>query len=178
MQYFDVSVWRQRAWDRFKRAARSKRRPAIGAEEQWVRDASYIEKLAVVVDWCEARLLAVVFGRRPSGVYDPNAKEIRLACRASPEKQLYYLLHECGHHLIGMKEHHERFGMGYPQTDPEITRTFTHKLACLEEEFEAWHRGRKLARRLGLGIDEDEFDKLRRQCLKTYLSWANSRSVY
>lgn len=180
MQCFDAEVWRQRAWDRFRRAvrAKSKRRPAIGAEAQWVRDAKYIEKLKIVVDWCEARQLLVIFGRRQNGVYDANTKEIRLACRASPEKQLYYLLHECGHHLIGMKEHHERFGMGYPQTDPEVTRTYVHKLACLEEEFEAWHRGRKLARRLSLDIDEEEFDKLRLECLRSYVSWAARRSVY
>ena len=84
-----------------------------------------------------------------------------------------YLLHECGHHLIGMKEHHERFGQGYPLgNDPAVAKTKAHKVACLEEEFEAWHRGWKLARRLGLAITRSDFDELRIECLKSYIDWA------
>ena len=71
-----------------------------------------------------------------------------------------------------MKEHHERFGMGYPmQGDAQVVKTTHHKVACLEEEFEAWHRGWKLAKRLGLAISRREYDDLRIECLKSYVDW-------
>ena len=61
--------------------------------------------------------------------------------------------------------------MGYGQTDAAITRTFQHRLACLEEEIEAWHRGRNLAKKLKLRIDEDIIDFIRVDCLKSYIKW-------
>ena len=81
------------------------------------------------------------------------------------------LLHECGHHLIGVNDDHDRFGMGYPQSDPEITKTFHHRVSCLEEEMEAWHRGWKLAKRLNLTVDRDVFDAMRLKCIRSYIKW-------
>lgn len=175
MTSFDKSVWRQKAWNRFQRLVREEttRPPARGAETQWARDVIYIEKLSSIVGWCEARALSVSFAKRPNGVYDPSGKEIVISARASPEKQAHFLLHECGHHLIGMKEHHERFGMGYPQTDPQKKKTIHHRISCLEEELEAWHRGWKLSKRLKIGIDRTEFDRTRIDCIKTYIKWAS-----
>jgi hypothetical protein len=175
---FDKELWRKRSWDRFQRLVRkqTKKEPTRGAEAQWYRDMLYIEKLDSVVDWCASHGLEVSFAKKANGVYEPESKVITLSCRALPEKQLHYLLHECGHHLIGMKEHHERFGKGYPQgMNPEVMNTFIHRVACLEEEFEAWHRGWKLANRLGLDVDREEFDKTRMDCLKSYIKWAGSR---
>ncbi|HAN16499.1 MAG TPA: hypothetical protein DCP73_13260 [Chloroflexi bacterium] len=87
-----------------------------------------------------------------------------------------YMLHECGHHLIGMKEHHQRFGMGYPQTDPAVTRTFLHRVSCLEEELEAWHRGWKLSQRIGMSLNRDNFDRVRLECIRSYIKWTLQRS--
>lgn len=175
MQFFNLQVWRDLAWNRFQRGVRqgTKNAPRRGLEEQWFRDAIYIDKLSKLIDWCKSRKIEVVFGKRQNGVYYPDSKEIVITSRASPEKQLYYVLHECGHHLIGIKEHHGRFNMGYPQQDnKEIRRTFHHRVSCLEEELEAWHRGFKLAQRLKLDIDKEEFDNLRLECIRSYLKWA------
>jgi hypothetical protein len=173
MLFFDPAIWRDRAWKRFQRSVRKEkiRQPSRGAEEQWYRDALYIDKLQRLIKWCAYRKLEVVFGKRENGVYYPESKEMVITGRAAPEKQLHYILHECGHHLIGMKEQHERFGMGYPQQDAAITRTLLHRIACLEEEFEAWHRGWKLAKRLRLGVDREEFDKTRLDCVRSYVKW-------
>ena len=62
--------------------------------------------------------------------------------------------------------------MGYDQTDPCITRTFQHRLACLEEEMEAWQRGRNLAKKLKLRINDDVLELIRINCLKSYAKWA------
>jgi hypothetical protein len=175
VEAFSRDKLRNQAWQRFQRLIRkeTQRAPARGAEAQWYRDMLYIEKLAAVNSWCEARSMRIVFAKKSAGVYDPDSKVITLSGRASPERQLHYLLHECGHHLIGMEEHHERFGKGYPRSgEPRADNNYEHRMACLEEEFEAWHRGWRLAKRLRLEVDREEFDKTRLDCLKTYISWA------
>ena len=57
------------------------------------------------------------------------------------------------------------------QTEPNVKRTFHHRMSCLEEEIEAWHRGWKLAVRLGLSVTREEFDVVRLDCLKSYVRW-------
>ena len=62
--------------------------------------------------------------------------------------------------------------MGYPKgEDPVIGKLLTHKIAILEEECEAWERGRRLAKRLKLSLVWEEFDALRIECLKSYVLW-------
>ena len=175
---FDRDKLRTQAWNRFQRHVRhqTKRSPVRGAEAQWFRDMLYVEKLSTVVGWCASKGIQVLLAKKANGVYEPNSKIITLSCRAAPEKMLHYLLHECGHHLIGMEEHHERFGKGYPRGgDPKAELSFEHRLACLEEEAEAWHRGWKLARRLGIEAEREEFDRTRTDCLRSYVSWAAGR---
>lgn len=175
MRAFDANLWRARCWARFERAVRQGGSQAT-FERQWFLEVQAIDDMANLIEWCAARGIDVLFGKKQNGTYDWACKRIIIACHARPQRQLAYLLHECGHHLIGMKEHHERFGMGYPQTDPELRRTFLHKVSCLEEELEAWHRGWKLSRRLKLSLDRATFDAVRLECIKSYIKWSLQRS--
>lgn len=175
---FNRDKWRRLAWQRFQRSVRtpSKKTPARGGEAQWCRDVIYIDKLSTLIKWCAARRLTVRFAKREAGVYEPDAKTITVSCRAAPERQLHYILHEIGHHLIGCDAADERFGVGYPQlNNPEFNRKYIHKLACLEEEFEAWHRGWKLSKRLKLDLDREEFNITRLTCLKSYIGWTSRK---
>lgn len=174
MDVFSKDKLRTQAWQRFQRYVRKqiRRPPARGAEAQWFRDMLYIEKLDAVVMWCSSKGIQVILAKKANGVYEPDSKVVTLSCRASPEKMLHYLLHECGHHLIGMEEHHERFGKGYPRGgDPKAVNNYEHRLACLEEEMEAWTRGWRLSNRLRLEVDREEFDKTRIDCLRSYVEW-------
>jgi hypothetical protein len=137
-----------------------------------------IDKLAAVIDWCSSKNIKVRFGKSVGASYNAIEKTITMAGRTSPEKQLYMLLHECGHHLVGFDEDDERFGMGYPYVeDSKVNTTFHHRVACLEEEMEAWHRGWRLSKRLHLNLDRPAFDKVRLDCLRSYIKWANGRSL-
>ena len=168
---FDPAVWRERAWNRLCKFP-SRR----GVESRWAAEIVAIHDLDVLVEWCAAKGLEVAFGKKQNGVYDPSNKRITISSSALPGRQLAYLLHEAGHHLIGESEHHERFAMGYPRDeDPQVRRKFKHKLACLEEELEAWHRGWRLARRLALAINRDAFDEVREDCIRSYVKWAAKR---
>lgn len=177
---FNKQLWWDRAWDRFKRACRkgSSHKKRDLAEQQWFTDAACIDKLAIVIEWCESKSIKVNFGKTYGASYDAIDKTIKMAGRSRPEKQLYMLLHECGHHLIGFDEMDERFGMGYPFVeDPVVNTTFHHRIACLEEELEAWNRGWRLAKRLHLSLDRNAFDKVRLDCIRGYVKWANGRSL-
>lgn len=178
MAQFDPVLWRQRAWDRLRRAAKksAEGKPSPEQEAAWAADWAAIDDMSKVVDWCKIRCLTVEFNRvepGSAGVLDTGTNTITVSSRATAQKQLITLLHECGHYLLRDKANEDRFKMGYAMHhDETVTKTFAHKLACVEEEFEAWHRGWKLAQRLGLSLTRDAFDDLRLACLKSYIKWS------
>jgi hypothetical protein len=54
----------------------------------------------------------------------------------------------------------------------EVRKSFVHRVSIVDEEFEAWARGRKLARKLGVKINDDVFDELKAKFLRSYMLWA------
>ena len=178
MKEFDKKLWLERAGARLRRATRrgASSETKKVAEEKWLNDVGYIHRMDALIGWCSSKGISVSFGKKGGATYLTSEKTITMAGRMSPEKQFYYLLHECGHHLIGYTEEDERFGMGYPKhEDASVNTTFQHKMACLEEEIEAWNRGWKLAKRLNLNVDRESFDFVRLDCLRSYVKWANGR---
>lgn len=162
-----MDVWKARAAARFRRAE-STGKPDAAA--RFSRDIKHIDDLAIVIAWCERRKLEVLFGKRANGIIE--GKTVRINGRSAPEQQLYILIHECGHHLIGERERDERYGMGYNADEPNEKRTLLHRVDVVDEEFEAWDRGRKLAGRLGVKLDKEAFHRARASYLKTYMKWA------
>lgn len=133
-----------------------------------------VADLGTLIDWCRERGVDVRFGNMPSGTgatYFAEESYVKMSSRFSAEKQLYTLLHECGHMLIGDRRKHERYGMGHHQKDPNVRRTLHHRFDVLDEELEAWFRGMKLARRLKIRVNKETFHSHRLQCLKTYVKW-------
>ena len=118
--------------------------------------------------------------RSPGGLYNNEEKTIYINSRQSIEKQLYILLHECGHLLIDDRSEttEHRFKNGYYANDASVKRRFIHRCTILEEEFEAWHRGRKLAIKLGIKVNDDSFSDLKAKFLKSYMKWALSDPKY
>lgn len=172
---FDLDVWRYRV-DR-RRARLVERGYTEGyALERMSRELNAVKNLSTLVEWCGRRGLQVIFAKHENGTYDECACTITIAANASIEKQVFYLIHECGHHLISQHPGDpNRFLAGYNQIDSHVVRTFQHRLACLEEEMEAWQRGRNLAKKLNLKLDEEALEKLRVHCLRTYVNWASKK---
>ncbi len=172
MSLFDEEAAHDRSLRRFERAVRGGRNGRL-AENSWWGDHLSIRDIAAVVDWCAGKGLRVEFVKRANAVFDRNTMTISIASNVRPPRQLIYLLHECGHYMISTTAaKDDRFKMGYALGDGFTTeRGFPHKLACVEEEFEAWHRGWRLSRRLKLGIKREQFDAVRRTCLRTYMAW-------
>ena len=131
-----------------------------------------IDQITKLVDWCSTKRLDVVFARRANGLYERDKRRITVNGRLAPESQLFVLMHECGHHLIGRPSPEERFGTGYQAADPNVKRTTLHRVDVVDEELEAWARGLKLAKRLGVEVDLDRYNRTRSEYVKTYLKWA------
>lgn len=69
--------------------------------------------------------------------------------------------------------------MGWAQAfHPTIKRTVQHRLDILEEEFDAWNRGAKLATKLKLKIDKTAYGLMRAKCMKSYVMWAARSNNY
>jgi len=175
---FDLNFWKERVQKRYKSNIKKGYTPDY-AMAVYLVELANVKNLDKLVKWCTKRGLTVYFKRHENGTYDECFKSIMIAANASPIKQVVYLLHECGHHLIHQHPGEpNRFLMGYDQTDPHITCTFQHRLACLEEEMEAWQRGRNLAKKLKLRIDEDVLELMRINCLKSYIKWTVRKKDY
>ena len=176
MARFDPETWLERAIQRRDRAI-ARGVTDEQADTALVYERINISSLRVVVEWAEARTLTVNFTKEGDGKYSPSDKEITVSGRASPATQLHVILHECGHHLVGNDEKRERFGRGYANTDADNKKTLRHRLDVLEEEFEAWNRGKKLATRLGVPLDKMAYDRTRDRMLKSYADWVSKYRV-
>lgn len=160
-----------------KAAARYNRAPVArlhDAAQVFTEEIRAIDGLERVVRWAEKRGLSVSFLPK-GGVFFSAEKLITVSSRLSPREQLFTLLHECGHFLIGPRRNGERFGMGYAAGNiPRHRGSNLHRIDILDEEFEAWARGWKLGVKLGAvnNTDRKIFDQRRVQCLMTYAKWA------
>jgi len=172
---FDPLRWEKRVRSRHHK--RTKVAPPERRRDEDRRladDLRFIKGIEEVVSWCSFRRISVEFYKGCGGTYDSSDRTIRINSRQSIEKQLYVLLHECGHLLIDDRSETTgfRFRHGYHAPDSEIRRRFIYKCTIVEEELEAWHRGRKLAGKLGIKINDDVFSTLKATFIKSYMKWA------
>lgn len=96
-----------------------------------------------------------------------NVIEIDTSC--SDDKQVIHLLHELGHALIFDN------GSVYNFKDKRKYKkhNVAHKVFAVIEEAEAWRRGRELAIRLDIPIEDEVWEKSMVEALKKYINWAS-----
>lgn len=171
MKEFDAQLWRDRVVGRKNRAI-DNCYPVKGVETEYQRNLLAIADIEATNKWARARNVKIFFTRMTSGIYHIGLKMVSISSTMAPVSQSIVLLHELGHYLVGHDEDHDRFGQGYPQQNiPSSHHNFRHRLACVEEEMEAWARGWKLAKRLQLKCTRTEYDEIRVKCLKSYMKW-------
>jgi hypothetical protein len=117
----------------------------------------------------------IVEGPNKINACNRKTKQITICSRLGIENKLYTLLHECGHALI--RENLGRFEKEYTVQveawgDARKERSARYKVETLEEEIEAWKRGKRLANRLGIRINENRFNIHKTESLMTYIRWA------
>jgi len=125
----------------------------LNSLEMWLADKGYHLDLVKNGDNCVCHISKII--------------EINASC--SYENQIIYLLHECGHVLIFDN------GSSY---DFDLKRKYkkhivASKVFVVIEEAEAWRRGRSLAKRLSIPIDDIKWEKSMVKALKKYINWAS-----
>jgi hypothetical protein len=142
------------------------------------RNSSWLKKHVDWLEWLEdystLQGYRVIFKTCKKAVYDHNTQTIIIPLKMSPLVQVMCLLHELGHALVGMRVKGERYGLGYSQHGRKA-RSLMSKVDCMDEEYEAWHRGQKLAERLGIKLPMQQWCIYKARQLKTYARWVGRR---
>ena len=102
-----------------------------------------------------------------------HLKQIHIDSRKHSEKRLYTLLHECGHVLVDDNRDRIHSLSRNAHTDAPQRASREKRIAILSEEYEAWKRGERLAKRLDIKINTKKFDAHRATCLMSYTNWAS-----
>ena len=142
MAAFNADTWQKRALSR-------KRPKSHEATRALCRDLEALDGIARLQRWLAARGWKLTFNSEPNGSCIHADREIEVNSRCRAEAQLFYLVHECGHLLQG------------PTKPMGPGRVF-------DDEYNAWQRGEKLARRLKISFDRGMFDRRRHRALRTY----------
>lgn len=182
MATFQRKAWEERAWARYERQRSKDPATEPKARLRLDCDLNAVSGLSVIVEWINHRGIKVEFtNSHAGGIYSTGEKTIYVNSTQTFEHQLFVLLHESGHLLIGFTDPStpHRFRLGYPSSnDPALKGKFIHRCAILEEEFEAWHRGRRLAKKLGINIDDNSWSELKSQFIKSYIKWSLRHDDY
>lgn len=153
-------------------AARSRSKPKVD-------DRAALEAMGAVLAWCAQERITVEFKHKVDeamgGWYWHEQRRIVVSNRMKAAHQLWVLLHECGHHLvaeadaaIGKSSEERTHGAVVLSSDPRVD-SFLRRIAEFDEELEAWKRGRALAERLGVSLDEKSWQRFQGRCLKVHL---------
>jgi len=131
-----------------------------------------------IINWLRENKLVLRAGKADE--YHPAARMITYSRRHKEEKQIYSILHECGHYLIQEEDDYEiKYKTqieGYK--DGRKKRSLRWRIDYLKEEMLAWDVGKQLAEELGITINEKEYDKHAAFCLKSYCHWVIEPSSY
>jgi len=119
--------------------------------------------------WANQRGYYIDFAHDGDDSVDRVSKIISINTTRSLETQVYILLHECGHILV----YNNDKVMGFRKiADRYEERTKISKVFTVMEEVEAWKRGKTLAKRLCISINEDKWNRDVARAIKKYMEWA------
>jgi hypothetical protein len=122
-----------------------------------------------LIYWADSYGYQVAFVAYGEDSICDSAKYIEINSNNTLETQLYCLLHECGHLLI----HNNGSTFNFFKISKNFSeKSNTHKVFRVIEEIEAWKRGRGLAKRLCINIDEDAWNRRICSAIKKYMAWA------
>ncbi len=125
-----------------------------------------------LVQWVKKKKYSVKCYTDADDRLDFETLTIHIDSRQHAENRFYTLLHECGHLLISNSC--EQFQKDHPvyasSTDTRKSRGKAYQVSLVAEEIEAWKRGRRLANRLKLHVNNEKFDKVMSECIMTYIA--------
>lgn len=129
-------------------------------------------QFSMLASWLVTKGYSVSSSPELEDQLDFESKTISINSRQHAENRYYTLIHECGHLLISYSS--EQFQEDHPvyafSGDIKTSRSKAYQVSLVAEEIEAWKRGRRLAKRLGLHVDDAKFDKIMTNCVMSYIT--------
>ena len=129
------------------------------------------KNIAKIKKWIESEGYTLKVSNTDEVDYDKN--QVTLCNSKNKTNMIYSLLHECGHIVTANKK---SYGKKYrilnkANIDNRHTKGKLYVYKQLQEEVEAWERGYKLSKKLGILIDKDSYDKYAAKCFNTYIKY-------
>ena len=128
------------------------------------------DAISSLILWFQKRGYHIELERDGHDAIDRISKFVSINSTRSKETQIHVMLHEAGHLLIGEADSivngEEEVLKKYSEKS-KIYKTFT-----VIEEVEAWKRGLGLARRLGIPINKEKWNKDVARAIYKYMIWA------
>lgn len=133
----------------------------------------YEQSINIITQWAATKGYKV-FGKWEIDAFYEDDKEIVYSLRTKEKKnQMYSLLHECGHALAyeskGYKNRFPTMSKRRFKTAKVNSRTNAFKVEQIIEEHDAWERGLRLAARLGIEIDKEDYNKYASRWVMSYV---------
>jgi len=140
-----------------------------------LKEKLFNDGISKLIDWTDKKRWDVEFDYCLRDEMSPSDRLITINTRQGIEKQLYSFLHECGHVILHNNE--KLYEKKYPSSTKmacfnkniRLERSPKYKVDVLIEEIDAWRKGKELANRLEIYIDEDKYYSLRAECLYSYI---------
>lgn len=132
----------------------------------------WIDQIELIKDWVSSKKYKVVCYTDADDRLDFETKTIYVDSRQHAESRFYTLLHECGHLLISQTA--SQFEADHPMyafsCDNRSSKSKAYQVSLVAEEIEAWKRGRRLAKRLNLKVNDTKFDRIMTDCVLSYIA--------
>jgi len=133
---------------------------------------SGIEEL---IEWTNKKGYDIEFDYCVHDEFRADDRMITISTRQGRENQLYAILHECGHLILQNNEnlYNQKYPssakMAYFTSNKKLERSPKYKVDVLTEEIDAWRKGKDLAKRLEIYIDEDKYYSVMSKCVYSYI---------
>lgn len=128
-----------------------------------------------LIDWTHKKGYSIDFDYCVRDEFRPGDNMITISIRQGKENQLYSLLHECGHLILQNNEnlYNQKYPssakMAYFTSNKKLERSPKYKVDVLTEEIDAWRKGKELAKKLKIYIDEDKYYSVMSRCVYSYI---------
>lgn len=138
------------------------------------KDKKIQEDIDKLIAWAQKRGFDVYINHTCEDRVEFNARSIEVSTRQNLENQLYSFAHECGHILLySSKNYKQEYAYSNQDLNGRINRSIRrakqYKVELIREETEAWHRGKKLLKRLDCHLDEKKFDEVAAKHIYGYI---------
>ncbi|MFA6049945.1 MAG: hypothetical protein WC761_01990 [Candidatus Paceibacterota bacterium] len=135
------------------------------------------EQIKVLEEYSKKKGWSVSYNNKKYGdSADWEGKAIALENSRNKERLFYVFLHELGH--MQLMKNNTTYNAKYDNIfDNFASMSQVHRLTRVEEEYDAWRAGYKIAQRLDLYVEAPKFEKIRAKYLMTYIMWVVKQQI-